>query len=174
MATTVTPKDASKNRDTNPDPITNAPGAHPVGVGVGAAAGGAAAGAAAGAMAGPAGAIAGAVIGAVAGGYAGKAVAETIDPTTEDAYWRDNHRSRPYYQSGVAYDHYRPAYQYGWESRAKHRDKTFEEVEPELEQGWGSAKANSNLGWEKAKRATRDAWDRVERALPGDMDKDGK
>lgn len=161
MKSNLVKKRVVNELDRNPDPITDAPGAHPVGVGIGAAAGGAAAGAAVGAFAGPVGVVVGAVTGAVAGGYAGKAVAETIDPTVEDAYWRDNHRNRPYYETGLEYDHYRPAYQYGWESRGRYRDKTFDQVEPELERGWGKAKSNSKLDWEKAKPATRDAWDRV-------------
>src|SRR4051794_32509382 len=64
----ATPKrDIDTGRDSNQDPITGEPGAHPVGVGVGTAAGGAAAGALGGAAAGPV----GAVVGAVAGGLAG-------------------------------------------------------------------------------------------------------
>lgn len=66
----------------NRDPITKAPGAHPIEVGAGTALGGAAAGLAAGAVAGPIGAVIGAVAGGVAGGYGGKAVGEAIDPTT--------------------------------------------------------------------------------------------
>src|SRR3954469_20482519 len=73
------------SKDMNPDPITGAPGSHPVGTGVGAAGGGAA-GAAIGSMAGPIGTAVGAVVGAVAGGLAGKGAAEAIDPTAEDAY----------------------------------------------------------------------------------------
>src|SRR5271170_477370 len=106
--------------DANRDPITDEPGAHPVGTGVGAAAAGAAAGAAGGLIAGPAGAAVGAVIGAVAGGLAGKGVAESIDPTVEDGYWRDNYAHRPYYNQATSYDEYQPAYRYGWESRSKH------------------------------------------------------
>src|SRR5690348_15169584 len=94
--------------DANRDPLTGEPGAHPVGVGIGAAGAGAA-GAAIGSMAGPVGTAVGAVIGAVAGGYAGKGVAESIDPTAEDAYWRENYQSRPYVESGSTYDEYRPA-----------------------------------------------------------------
>lgn len=52
----------------NRDPLTNEPGAHPVGTGLGAAIGGAATGVAVGAMAGPIGAAVGGVVGAVAGG----------------------------------------------------------------------------------------------------------
>ena len=85
----------------NRDPITGAPGSHPVGTGVGAVAGGVAAGAAAGAVAGPVGAVVGAAVGAVVGGLAGKAVAENIDPTVEDAYWRDSYTERPYVPAGA-------------------------------------------------------------------------
>src|SRR5438270_13023208 len=101
----------------NRDPITGEPGAHPVGTGIGAVAGGAAAGAAGGAMAGPVGAAVGAVVGGVAGGLAGKGVAESIDPSAEDAYWRENYASRPYHDQTTSYDEYRPAYRYGWEAR---------------------------------------------------------
>ena len=155
-------KDINVDADRNADPITGALGAHPVGVGVGAVAVGALAGGAAGAVAGPVGVVVGAVAGAVAGGYAGKAVAEAVDPTVEDAFWRDNHRSRPYYEAGVEYGNYQPAYQYGWESRQKYQDKTFDEMEPELQVGWSGAKTNSKLSWDKAKHATRDAWERTQ------------
>src|SRR3954462_4274769 len=123
--------------DANRDPITGEPGAHPVGTGVGAAVGGAAAGVlggmAAGAVsgtaaAGPIGTAVGAVVGGVAGGLAGKSGAEAIDPTTEDAYWSENYASRPYYDASTSYDEYRPAYRYGWESRARYADRSFDEV----------------------------------------------
>jgi uncharacterized protein (TIGR02271 family) len=83
-----TQKDLDTNKSCNPDPITKAPGSHPVGTGIGAAAGGmagvaagAATGAAMGGAAGPIGSGVGAAVGAVAGGLGGKAVAEKADPT---------------------------------------------------------------------------------------------
>ena len=123
-------KETHSTGDTNPDPITGAPGSHPVETGVGAAIGGAAAGAAAGAVAGPAGVIAGAAIGAVAGGYAGKAVGESFDPTAEDAYWREAYTRRPYYNRDYSFDDYGPDYAYGYESYARYPNKRFEDVEP--------------------------------------------
>src|SRR4030095_2632711 len=90
--------DKQKGTDANRDPITGTPGAHPVGTGVGAA-GGAAAGAAIGAVAGPVGAAVGLVVGAVTGGLAGKEVAERLDPTGEDAYWKTNYSKQPYVES---------------------------------------------------------------------------
>lgn len=159
--------------DANRDPITGAPGAHPVGVGVGAA-GGAAAGATIGSLGGPVGTLVGAAIGGVAGGLAGKGAAEAVNPTVEDAHWRETYPSRPYADPASGYDTYAPAYRYGWESATTRTGRTFEEAESDLERGWDQAKGESELGWDKAKHATRDAWHRVERALPGDFDKDGR
>jgi phage tail tape-measure protein len=151
----------NNGRDANRDAITGEPGSHPVGAGLGAAAGGAAAGAAAGAVTGPIGAAVGAVVGGVAGGLAGKEVAERIDPTRESAFWRENYRSRDYYDDNVTYDAIEPAYQYGWESRARYPDRTWDEVEPELQAEWG--KSQRQLEWERARQASHDAWDRIER-----------
>ena len=165
-----TDKDAP---DSNPDAITGAPGSHPVGTGVGAAAAGAA-GAAIGMAAGPIGSAVGAVVGAVAGGLAGKGVAEAVNPTAEDAYWRENYRSRPYYEHGTEYEQYAPAYTYGYTAYDQHKGRTFDEAEPELRTRWESARGKSSLEWDRAKHAVRDAWHRVERKMPGDFDKDGR
>ncbi|CAA9439732.1 MAG: FIG00348944: hypothetical protein [uncultured Phycisphaerae bacterium] len=174
-------KTDDQHRDANRDPITGAPGSHPIGTGVGAGLGGAGAaaagfaiGAAASGPAAPIGGAIGAVVGAIAGGLAGKGVAESVNPTEEDAYWRNEHKNRPYYESGRTYDEYAPAYRYGWESRSKHQGRQFDEVESDLGRDWDRAKGKSSLGWDKAKHATRDAWHRVERAIPGDADRDGR
>lgn len=146
--------------DANRDPLSGAPGSHPVGVGVGAAGAGAA-GAAIGAVGGPVGAAVGAVVGAVAGGLAGKGAAEAINPTAEEAYWRDNYKTRPYYTEGTTYEEYGPAYRYGWESRQKYGERKWDDVEGDLRSGWEKTKAKTEYGWDRAKYAVRDAWDRV-------------
>ena len=96
--------------DANRDPLTNEPGAHPVGTGLGAALGGAAAGAAAGAFGGPV----GAAIGGVARGCGRRpgwqGGCRAVNPTEEDAYWRETYHREPYYVGGRTYDQYRPAY----------------------------------------------------------------
>jgi hypothetical protein len=168
------PKDKMKKEpDANRDPISGKPGAHPAGVGLGAGGGAAAGAAIGGAVGGPPGAVVGGAIGAVAGGLAGKGVAEAVNPTVEDAYWRDNFKSRPY-ASGESYDRWRPAYQHGWQSYGRYRGQKFDEVESDLRRDWEKSKDAANLGWDKAKNATRDAWHRVERAIPGDADNDGR
>ncbi len=142
----------------NEDPMTGQPGAHPAGVGVGAAAGGALAGAAAGAVAGPIGAAVGAVVGGVGGGLAGKAVAEQINPTEELNYWRDNYRTRDYYQQGKPFENYETAYRYGIENSTRY-DVDYDAAESRLQSGWNSP----NLEWKHASPAVRDAYERARR-----------
>lgn len=159
--------------DANRDPISGKPGAHPVGVGAGAAAGGAA-GAAIGSVVGPAGTVVGAAVGAVAGGLAGKAAAERVNPTVEDAYWKDQYTKEPYYEAGRKYNDYAPAYRTGYEGYSRYEGRKFDDVQSDLERDYNAAKGDSALGWDKAKGATRAAWHRVENALPGDADGDGR
>lgn len=163
--------------DANRDPITGAPGSHPVGTGVGAAAGAVATGAAVGTVAGPIGTLVGAAVGAVVGGLAGKGVAEMIDPTAENAYWEENYSSRAY-AANTTYDEFGPAYRYGVSSYSKYPDRAFDDVESDLRRDWNSARGTSSLEWDRAKLAARDSWQRVsdgiERAVPGDSDHDGK
>ena len=170
----------AKNRDdkstaggsANRDPISGAPGAHPVGVGAGSAGAGAAGAAIGGIVGGPIGAVVGAAIGAVAGGLGGKAAAETVNPTVEDAFWRDNYQTRSYAKKEASYDTYQPAYKYGWESRMMHNGKKWTDVESDLERNWMSARGQSNLGWNDARPAARDAWDRLDKNdLGGDSKK---
>ncbi len=153
----------------NRDPISKAPGAHPVGVGVGAAVGGAAVGvataaatgAAVGTAAGPVGTVIGAAVGAVVGGLAGKAVAEHYDPTVEDGYWRNAHTKQPYYNKAYNYDDYAPAYRLGGEARGKYKGRSFSDVEGTLAGDWDRTKGTSRMSWDHARSATRAAWDRI-------------
>lgn len=154
--------------DANRDPITGAPGSHPIGTGLGAAIGGAGAGIATavaggaiiGSTVGPVGTVIGAAVGAVVGGLAGKAVAEAIDPTVEDAYWRDNFSTREYATAGN-YESFRPAYGLAADRFDRYPGKTFEDVETALAREWPDRRMDSTLEWNDARPAARDAWDRL-------------
>jgi len=162
---------AAEERDMNRDPITDEPGAHPVGTGIGAA-GGAVAGAAAGALGGPVGVAIGGVVGAVVGGLAGKAAAESVNPTAEEAYWRDNYSKEPYYEKGRSFDDYAPAYRLGLTGRTRY-EEDWALAEPRLASEWDSARAGSALSWPQAQPATRAAWDRIDSTRrTGTMDND--
>ena len=152
----------SYEKHENRDPISGAPGAHPVGTGIGAAAGGMAAGAAAGSVAGPVGALAGAAVGAVVGGLAGKGIAEKIDPTAEEAYWRTQYAREPYYERGYTFDDYHPGYRTGWEGRARYAGRSYDQVERDLQRDYQRNRGNSQLEWAKNRHAVRAAWDRFD------------
>jgi len=140
--------------DLNADPITGEPGAHPIG-----------------SAAGPVGTAVGGVVGAVVGGLAGHGVGEVVNPTEEEAYWRENSLNTPYYTeartsySDLDYDRdYHTAYQVGYENRAHYDANTrFEDAESDLRIKWEQVKGESRLNWEQAKYAIRDAWNRVSR-----------
>lgn len=150
-------------RDENPDPITGEPGSHPVGVAAGGS-GGAVAGAAVGAaVGGPVGAAVGGIVGAVAGGIVGKSAAEALNPTLEEEYWRENYKTRPYFREGVDYSEYAPAYRYGWETavRDDYHNRTFEEIEPNLQREWEADRTRYPRPWAEMREAIRDAYNRT-------------
>jgi uncharacterized protein (TIGR02284 family) len=157
---------AAEDKDLNRDPITDEPGSHPVGTGVGAT-GGAVAGAAAGIVGGPVGAAVGGVVGAVVGGLAGKAAAEAVNPTAEEAHWREHYSKEPYYEQGRSFDDYAPAYRLGLAGRTRY-EGDWESAEPQLASEWESARGGSSLSWPQAQHASRAAWERIETNRVGD------
>ena len=103
-------------------------------------------------------------MGAVIGGLAGKAVAEQIDPTVEETYWRERYRDEPYYDASYGYDDYAGAYQTGWEGYSRYgaEGKSYDEVEAELRQSYEITHPECRLQWEKAQPAVRAAWGRFD------------
>ncbi len=154
----------------HPDPITGEPGSHPVATGVGAAAGGVT-GAAVGMLGGPLGIAVGAFVGAFAGGLAGKEIAESIDPSAEDAFWREHHRDQSYATGEQPFDAFAPAYRAGYTGFRE--GQTFDEREADLRMEYegGPQKADAEaevpstekLHWDEARAAARAAYERVQR-----------
>jgi uncharacterized protein YcfJ len=162
----TTKKEFDKNdKSHHPAPVAKVHSSHVVGTGIGAVAGGAAAGAAVGTVAGPAGTIAGAAVGAVVGGLAGHRVAKAVNPSIEDAYWRENHR-RQSYAKGRPYDDFGSAYRIGYEGYAQYGTKggAFEDREVELRKNYEATEAQ--LAWDDARPASRAAWQRFEEQPP--------
>jgi hypothetical protein len=110
------------------DPLTGEPGSHPVGTGVGATLGGAALGLV-GATAGPVGAVVGVTVGAILGGLSGKGFAEGLDPTSEEAYWREHHKKQSF-AGDDDYEIYARGYRTGYEGYRP--GQSFEEREADL------------------------------------------
>jgi hypothetical protein len=152
-----------ETRDANRDPISGAPGAHPVGTGVGTTGGAIGGAAVGGAVGGPVGGVVGAVIGGVAGGLVGKGVGEAVNPTAEDAYWRENYTKGDSYESGKPYEYYQPAYRSGYMGYSQYgaQGQSFEQAEPQVRSSYERETGGSGLGWERARGASRAAWNRV-------------
>ena len=156
----------------NPDPLTGEPGSHPVGAGVGAAGGGVTGAAIGAAIGGPVGAAIGAVVGGVAGAYSGKGVAEVVNPTFEEEYWRENHGAQSWADEQSSFEHYAPAYRTGYEGALKYEGKEYDQVEADLARDYENHDANAVVPWERARPAVRAAWDRMAGVVgPRDTDR---
>ena len=163
MSETMIRKVVANEEALNRDPITDTPGAHPLGTGAGAASGGVVAAALGMALGGPVGAVVGAAIGAVAGGLAGKGAAEAFNHTEEEKFWREVYVREPYYVKGKAYEYYAPGFRAGWESRVRHDAPTFLEAEPHLMAEYNRTKSELDPDWTEVRPAAQAAWNRVDR-----------
>jgi len=165
----TTPNPVTRDEARNADPLSGESGAHPVATGIGAAAVGAAGLAAAAIVAGPVGVIAAAVGGALIGAYAGKAAGELIDPTAEEAFWREEHPRQPF-AKGEDYRDYGAAYQVGYEGYPLYgKDgRTFDDAEQDLRASYEAR--GVTIPWERARDGARVAWDRVHRRATGPAD----
>ena len=85
-----------------------------------------------------------------------------INPTAEEAYWRDAYRREPYYRSEFTYEDYGPAYRVGYTGPVR-RSGPFEQIEPELKNDFDRVRGKSRLQWDEAREATRAAFRRASR-----------
>ena len=85
-----------------------------------------------------------------------------MNPTVEEAYWRENFKSRPYYREGLSYaDTSRLIATDGKRRFARESQPRAGQAEADLQKGWENAMAATYRPWAKTRGATRDAWDRV-------------
>ena len=87
---------------------------------------------------------------------------------TEDNYWHENFTSRPYGLGPDAYDQFRPAFRYGYESAQHGMGRQWEDAEPDLRAGWERYERRENAAerWDDVRDAVRDAWERAGRREP--------
>jgi hypothetical protein len=163
MTEVIARKVVANENDLNRDPVSGAPGAHPLGTGAGAASGGVAGAAVGMAVGGPFGGLIGAAVGAVAGGLAGNSAAEAVNPTAEELFWRQTYLREPYYVTGRTYEYYAPGFRAGWEGRVRHDGRSFEAAEPELKADYNLTRNELDPGWEDVRSAACAAWNRVDR-----------
>jgi hypothetical protein len=83
------------------------------------------------------------------------------DWSTEESYWRENYRNRPYADENRQFDDYKPGYKYGYESADRMGNRQWHEAEPELRRGWDEYEDRNESTWDQIKDSVKDAWDRV-------------
>lgn len=93
------------------------------------------------------------------------AVPPAINPTAEEAYWREAFRHEPYFRADLSYEDYSPAYRVGYTGPVRRRGE-FDELEGELKNDFHQVRGRSRLRWEEAREATRAAWRRVKGEHP--------
>lgn len=131
--------------------------------------GGAAAGAAIGSIVGPIGTAIGSIAGAVGGWWAGRGVAETAEgyAGTTDTHYRNRFESAPVDMRGrfTSYDQARPLYQLGYlaAQNPDYAGRSFDQIEPDLQRGWGPEMEQQYGSWNDVRGTVADAYD-AERA----------
>jgi hypothetical protein len=75
------------------------------------------------------------------------------------------HYQTTFGRSGYQYDHYRPAYEYGWRLRQdeRYRDRDWDQVEPDARRDWETRNPGST--WDEIKAAVRHAWESTKDAV---------
>ena len=138
--------------------------------GIGGAAAGAA-GAAIGALAGPIGMFVGGLAGIVGGWWAGKAANEATHHYTPevDASYRQAYESSASRLADRTFEDVRPAYQAGHIAAMNpdYRDRDFDAVERDLQQGWTDDLRSRHGEWSAARPFARDAYTRSRAAAAG-------
>ena len=98
----------------------------------------------------------------------------SIRAPARDDCWRREFNNTDYYRDKYTWEDYAPAYGLGYHAKGGYVDRSFDEVENDLERAWETTKGKSRLAWNEARDAVRDGWHYVERAMPGDFDGDGR
>jgi hypothetical protein len=98
-----------------------------------------------------------------AGAVAGNSFASEFDATEEARFWKDRYQVRPYYRSGTTFEHWEPAYRFGWESarRPELAQRSFGDLEDELSAEWRKEREAVGDDWRLYRDAVKDAWDRI-------------
>ncbi len=90
-----------------------------------------------------------------------EAPARVVNPTAEDAYWREALQRQAFYRPELSYDDYSPALRVGYTGPVRRGEHDFAQVEPQLCEDWKRVKGRSRLSWPDARPAARAAWNRA-------------
>lgn len=82
-----------------------------------------------------------------------------------DSWFRDDLQAIDELQADRGYEHYEPAFRYGWDSAGRHRGRTWADSEGELERDWRSTQTDRD--WGEHRGAVRHAFERAMHVFEG-------
>lgn len=85
----------------------------------------------------------------------------------DDAWWRDHYPELEGLEADRSFDHYEPAFHYGWDSAHRHPGRRFEDVEDEVGRGWEERRGNVGAPWAEMRQAVHHAFDRAMKVFEG-------
>lgn len=116
-------------------------------------------------IAGPPGLVIGVVIGVAAGALLGHRISEQADPRDSVAHFKDIYESMSYYERGMEWKDYEPAYRLGLESYGSRGGQAFSDVEAALGARWLKVRGDSRLSWDQARAAAEHVWRDMDKTL---------
>jgi hypothetical protein len=118
---------------------------------------------------GPIGLVVGAVAGALGGWWAGKGVADAFT-SQDDAAYRSHYASSSDRLADRDYESVAPAYVTGHLAgrNPDYSGRTFDQIEPDLQRGWGDDVARRHGQWPAVRGYARTAFDRARRGTPSE------
>lgn len=118
-------------------------------------------------LAGPPGLVVGVVIGTAAGALLGRRYAESTDPRDSVGHFEEIYSSMSYYEDGMAWRDYEPAYRFGLETYSTRGGQDFRQAEPALGARWLKVRGDSRLTWAQARGPVEHVWRDMDKTLHG-------
>ena len=84
-----------------------------------------------------------------------------VDLDRELAFWREHFRHFPFFQPGLEFSDYVPAFKLGINMFLRSRGRGFDEQRDQLAVAYQRTRGDSRLDWQEACAATAAAWERM-------------
>lgn len=109
--------------------------------------------------------VVGVVIGVAAGALIGHRLSERADPRDSVGHFQDIYTSMSYYERGMEWKDYEPAYRLGLESYGTRGGQSFDDVDAALGARWLKERGESRLSWNHAREAVKHVWRDMDQTL---------
>src|SRR5690606_9639086 len=109
----------------------------------------------------------GVVVGAAAGALVGHRLTERADPRDSVGHFEDIYTSMSYYEPGMEWKDYEPAYRLGLDSYRSRGGRSFDDMDAALGARWLKQRGESRLDWNQARAAVQHVWRDMDQTRQG-------